>query len=113
MAELWKQNWKQKVRLGSNHRGSGLQGNRNQDGHLPLRQPQDGSPAESRTISLESRRFPALAGEPEDARLTGETRSLARRLSALNLGLRPLLTQPVQPKSSQAAFPTALQTWVA
>ena len=45
-----------------------------------------------------------MAGEPEDARLTGGTRSLMRRLSGLNVGMemvrraKPAVAQAVAPK---------------
>jgi hypothetical protein len=41
--------------------------------------------AEARAISLTKSRFARLPQEPEDARLTGVTRSLNRRLLALNV----------------------------
>ena len=40
---------------------------------------------EARAISLAKSRFARLPQEPEDARLTGVTRSLNRRLLALNV----------------------------
>ncbi len=40
---------------------------------------------ERRAISLAKSRFAPLPQEPEDARLTGVTRSLNRRLLALNV----------------------------
>ena len=40
---------------------------------------------EARAISLVKSRFAPLPQEPEDARLTGVTRSLNRRLLALNV----------------------------
>lgn len=51
-----------------------------------LRQPQDGAPqAKSRTVEIETRLGRTLISEPEDARLTGGTRSLTRRLAGLNI----------------------------
>jgi len=41
--------------------------------------------AEARALSLMKSRFSRLPEEPEDARMTGVTRSLNRRLLALNL----------------------------
>ena len=41
--------------------------------------------AEARAISVAKSRFAPLPQEPEDARITGVTRSLTRRLLALNL----------------------------
>jgi hypothetical protein len=40
---------------------------------------------ESRAVALSKSRFARLPEEPEDARLTGVTRSLNRRLLALNV----------------------------
>jgi len=51
---------------------------------LPNRQPQD-SQSELLPQAPKSSAFFALSKEPEDARLTGGTRSLDRRLLALNL----------------------------
>jgi hypothetical protein len=51
-----------------------------------LYQPQDGATAQRRRVTdIASRLLKLSAGEPEDARLTGGTRSLMRRLSGLNL----------------------------
>src|SRR4051812_5572957 len=53
---------------------------------LNLYQPQDGATAQRRRVTdIASRFLKVSAGEPEDARLTGGTRSLMRRLSGLNL----------------------------
>jgi hypothetical protein len=53
-----------------------------------LHQPQDGVVAQRRRVTdIASRLLKFSAGEPEDARLTGGTRSLMRRLSGLNMGL--------------------------
>ena len=41
---------------------------------------------EARAAALSKSRFARLPQEPEDARLTGVTRSLNRRLLALNIG---------------------------
>jgi hypothetical protein len=40
---------------------------------------------EARALSLAKSRFARLPHEPEDARITGVTRSLNRRLMALNI----------------------------
>jgi hypothetical protein len=49
-------------------------------------QPQDGSTSHaSKLASIASRLHSNLAHEPEDARLTGGTRSLTRRLLGLNI----------------------------
>jgi hypothetical protein len=51
-------------------------------------QPQDGgSTAAKRVTDIANRLGKAMLGEPEDARLTGGTRSLMRRLSGLNTRL--------------------------
>lgn len=51
-----------------------------------MRQPQDGAvEASSRIASITSKQSPAVPSEPEDARLTGLTRSLYRRLMGLNV----------------------------
>lgn len=51
-----------------------------------LKQPQDGVPdVTARIASINSKTLPALALEPEDARLTGMTRSLYRRVMGLNI----------------------------
>ncbi len=59
---------------------------RNAFGLMPKasKSPQIGGP-DGRTISLAASRFAPLPQEPEDARLTGVTRSLNRRLLALNV----------------------------
>ena len=54
--------------------------------------------AATRAHSKEKSRFSRLPQEPEDARITGVTRSLTRRLLALNImgTLRPaLLAEPI------------------
>ena len=48
--------------------------------------------------SFESRTIPLFPHESEDARLTGSTRSLFRRLLALNLP--PGTAEPVNPRST-------------
>lgn len=51
-----------------------------------MHQPQDGAiEASSRVASITSKQQPAVPSEPEDARLTGLTRSLYRRLMGLNV----------------------------
>ena len=51
-----------------------------------LRQPQDGaSETPDRVSDIDLRLGRQLSGEPEDARLTGGTRSLMRRLMGLNM----------------------------
>lgn len=71
------------------------------DDMVDLYQPQDGV-AESRArIADIASRFRRVSGEPEDARITGGTRSLMRRLSGLNIPtrvvrrVRPIGAQPV------------------
>jgi hypothetical protein len=57
---------------------------------MRLRQPQDGATdVTSRVASLRSPGL-ELTGEPEDARLTGGTRSLMRRVLGLNVMAPPL-----------------------
>ncbi len=52
-------------------------------------QPQDGAvEPRKRVADIAARLRKAPAGEPEDARLTGTTRSLLRRVSGLNVGPR-------------------------
>lgn len=48
--------------------------------------PSNVASAEARASSLMKSRFALLPREPEDARMTGVTRSLDRRLLALNIG---------------------------
>ncbi len=50
--------------------------------------------AEARAISMAKSRFARMPQEPEDARMTGVTRSLNRRLLALNVS--GSLGQPVE-----------------
>lgn len=51
-----------------------------------FRQPQDGAPEpSSRRVATLPSAHPSLSGEPEDARLTGGTRSLMRRVLGLNV----------------------------
>jgi hypothetical protein len=64
------------------------------------RQPQDGATDRlSRLTSITSRLHPSLPQEPEDARLTGGTRSLSRRLLGLNV------TKKTQRKGPDVADP--------
>ncbi len=81
----------------------------------PTYQPQDGARPRMRK-SLEravtdlAPRFRRSAGEPEDARLTGGTRSLMRRLSGLNLsGLNLVNPNPSRPSVSAARPARSLQ----
>ena len=75
-------------------------------GENRLYQPQDGAvEPRGRVLGLAARLLKFSAGEPEDARLTGGTRSLMRRLSGLNLGQ---LMHPKAPKSvSKTQLPPA------
>jgi hypothetical protein len=52
-----------------------------------LHQPQDGVLAQRRRVTDIASRIRKVVGEPDDARLTGGTRSLMRRLSGLNIGI--------------------------
>jgi len=70
-------------------------------GEVKLYQPQDGAADPRSRVADIASRMRRMAGEPEDARLTGGTRSLMRRLSGLNIGMemvrraKPVATQPV------------------
>ena len=57
-----------------------------------LRQPQDGAPdSRARLTTLRVRPQIGLLQEPEDATLTGGTRSLTRRLLGLNFGSKRMM----------------------
>lgn len=63
-----------------------------------MRQPQDGAlELPSRVASITSKQQPNLPMEPEDARLTGTTRSLYRRVMGLNV---MNTTEPLLPASA-------------
>jgi hypothetical protein len=65
-------------------------------------QPQDGALRPAPVAALHS----AMDCEPEDARLTGGTRSLSRRLLGLNIlltGRRPAIAVKLQTPASQVA----------
>jgi len=79
--------------------------------NVNLYQPQDGVVAQRRRITdIASRLRKITAGEPEDAGLTGGTRSLMRRLSGLNMGLSKSVKavktvrqpQPITPKPTRS-----------
>ena len=53
--------------------------------HQDLRQPQDGAPQKPIIAMMPGRQYGSLTAEPEDARLTGGTRSLMRRVLGLNV----------------------------
>ena len=87
-------------------------------------QPQDGATGPAslgpRVASIASRLQPALPREPEDARLTGMTRSLGRRLMGLNVTAVPETAAPTvktqasrQPRRVAAAPLSAPETRVA
>jgi hypothetical protein len=73
-------------------------------GEVKLYQPQDGAADPRSRVADIASRMRKMVGEPEDARLTGGTRSLMRRLSGLNVGMemvrraKPVVTQAVTPK---------------
>jgi len=73
-------------------------------GEVKLYQPQDGAADPRSRVADIASRMRKMVGEPEDARLTGGTRSLMRRLSGLNVGMemvrraKPVVTQAVAPK---------------
>lgn len=56
-------------------------------GEVKLYQPQDGAADSRSRVADIASRMRKMVGEPEDARLTGGTRSLMRRLSGLNVGI--------------------------
>jgi hypothetical protein len=70
-------------------------------GEVKLYQPQDGAADSRSRVADIASRMRKMAGEPEDARLTGGTRSLMRRLSGLNVGMemvrraKPAIAQSV------------------
>jgi hypothetical protein len=67
---------------------------------VKLYQPQDGAVEPRGRVADIASRLRKMAGEPEDARLTGGTRSLMRRLSGLNVGMEMVRRAlPVPPKS--------------
>jgi hypothetical protein len=69
---------------------------------VKLYQPQDGAIEPRNRVADIASRLLKMAGEPEDARLTGGTRSLMRRLSGLNVGMnmvRRALPLPLAPQS--------------
>jgi hypothetical protein len=67
---------------------------------VKLYQPQDGAAEPRSRVADIASRLRKIAGEPEDARLTGGTRSLMRRLSGLNIGMNMVRRAlPVPPKS--------------
>jgi hypothetical protein len=76
---------------------------------INLHQPQDGVVAQRRRVTDIASRLRKVVGEPDDARLTGGTRSLMRRLSGLNIGLSKGLNAvktvrrvlPIQPQSTR------------
>jgi hypothetical protein len=69
---------------------------------VKLYQPQDGAEPKSRVADITSR-LRKMAGEPEDARITGGTRSLMRRLSGLNVGMN--MVRRALPVASQTVVP--------
>jgi hypothetical protein len=54
---------------------------------VQLYQPQDGAADPRNRVADIASRLRKMAGEPEDARITGGTRSLMRRLSGLNVNI--------------------------
>lgn len=73
-----------------------------------LRQPQDGARAANemprRVASINEKGQPSLFQEPEDARLTGVTRSLFRRLMGLNV-VAATQPEPATPAVGPVAAP--------
>jgi hypothetical protein len=76
------------------------------DDMVELYQPQDGVTEGRTRIADIASHFRRVSGEPEDARITGGTRSLMRRLSGLNLPVRVVrLSRPVGVKSVIKGLP--------
>jgi hypothetical protein len=85
-----------------------------------LTQPQDGTPEAATNTEVKTQLGIALISEPEDARLTGGTRSLARRLLGLNIpSAKPAPAQPAKvavaahkapPMPANLPVPIAAQT---
>lgn len=70
-------------------------------GEVKLYQPQDGAADPRSRVADIASRMRKMAGEPEDARLTGGTRSLMRRLSGLNVNMdMARRAKPVVPQSA-------------
>lgn len=63
---------------------------------LNLVQPQDGAERRSVPGTVSPIKSRLSVAEPEDARLTGVTRSLYRRLTGLNIRTAPLPTSPAK-----------------
>jgi hypothetical protein len=71
-------------------------------------QPQDGATAHaSKLTSIAARLHSSLSQEPEDARLTGGTRSLTRRLLGLNVTAAP--RRAPQSTDAPKGLPTNVQ----
>jgi hypothetical protein len=74
-----------------------------------MAQPQDGAAQPHSKLATLHTRIPAGAGmEPEDARLTGATRSLFRRLMGLNVMRAPAPMVPVVAMKARLAIHSAV-----
>lgn len=69
-------------------------------GEVLLYQPQDGVNDSFNRVADIASRMLRMGGEPEDARITGGTRSLMRRLSGLNIGEK--VVRRTQPKAARS-----------
>lgn len=82
-------------------------------------QPQDGASdaganeGMAKIASIGSRMNPLLGPEPEDARLTGTTRSLYRRVMGLNVSAPQAVDPKTRKSQKNAAVPAASQARVA
>jgi hypothetical protein len=78
----------------------------------PLLQPQDGAivATMSEKVSPINGRMSLVGGEPDDARLTGATRSLFRRVMGLNVStLIEKARVPAKARTPQKAMPAAVE----
>ena len=65
-----------------------------------LHQPQDGAHAQDRAMVFPGLTKKTMLREPEDARLTGGTRSLMRRVMGLNVTAPRKIAKPVAPAAT-------------
>lgn len=62
--------------------------------NMRLRQPQDGALGDAARVTELPSNVAGLTGEPDDARITGGTRSLMRRVLGLNVMTPPVSNAP-------------------